>query len=434
MKQLKGHIVFIGIGGIGMSAIARHFMRSGLKVFGYDKTSTELTRALEVEGAVITYSEDLQSYPGWAPEDTTVIFTPAIPSSNAWMQFFKSFGPIKRAEALGLLSQGKRTLAVAGTHGKTSTSAMLVHLMTEAGFDPTAFVGGIMKNEGANYRLGKGPWLIVEADEFDRSFLHLHPEAAAITTTDADHLDIYGDAHSLLETFAQFEHQVTGPTYSPTGMKNTTSIGNVGDFIWASNITAADGAFQFTLHVQNDRFQTALHMPGYHNVSNALLAIALAMHAGVSAESAANSLQTFGGIRRRFEFHATEPTVIIEDYAHHPTEIKALLDGVEELYPKKNICLCFQPHLFSRTRDFMEGFKTQLARADKCLLLPIYPARELPIEGVTSETLAEGVETIQVVQKATLAKAVIESGCDVILIVGAGDIGDSVPQIKAQFA
>ncbi len=434
MSALKEHIVFVGIGGIGMSAIARHFLRSGLSVFGYDKTPTTLTKELEAEGAQITYEEELSCYPGWSPEETTVIYTPAIPATNAWMTFFQPYSPIKRAAALGLLAQGKRTLAVAGTHGKTSTSAMLVHILTEAGLDPTAFVGGIMKGEGTNYRLGEGPWLIVEADEFDRSFLHLHPEAAAITTTDADHLDIYGNADTLLNTFIEFQNQVDGPVFSPSGLQGTMSTGTPGDAIWASAVEAKEGAFHFILNTPSQQLPTALYMPGHHNVSNALLAAALAIHAGVPLKVIATALQTFRGIKRRFEFHATAPVVIIEDYAHHPTEIKALLDGVEELYPNTDICICFQPHLYSRTRDFMEGFKIQLSRAKATVLLPIYPARELPIEGISSTALASDIPGAIVVEKEGLATAVAATRCPIILVVGAGDIGDFVPQIKAQFA
>ncbi len=434
MTTLNSHMVFIGIGGIGMSALARHCLRQGKPVFGYDKVRTELTSLLESEGAIITYEENIQSYPGWAPEDTTVVFTPAIPKSNAWMSFFAPFAPIKRAEALAGIANEKRCLAVAGTHGKTSTSALLTHILAEAGQDPTAFIGGIMSGTKTNYRLGNGPWVVVEADEFDRSFLHLHPEAAAITTIDADHLDIYGHEDALTEAFAAFRDQVSASVFTPSGLENTTAVGTDGSHAWASDIQPKDGAFHFTLHLAGESVETALHMPGHHNVSNSVLAASLAHFTGVPVGTIGEAIESFGGIRRRFEYHLHQPIALIEDYAHHPTEINALITSVQALYPTEKICLCFQPHLFSRTRDFMDGFAQALDRADEVLLLPIYPARELPMEGITSEALAAKMSKARVVEKEALAGAVKAAESGVVLVVGAGDIGDLVPMIKAEFA
>jgi UDP-N-acetylmuramate--alanine ligase len=345
--------------------------------------------------------------------------------------FFKTYKPIKRAAALGQLTKGYKTLAVAGTHGKTSTSAILTHLLSSAGLDPTAFIGGILSASGTNYRLGNGPWMIVEADEFDRSFLHLHPTAAAITTADADHLDIYDDETDLNNTFDAFIQQVEGPTFTGTSLRRTTAVGSTGNHSFATNIRANQGAYSFTLHLGNDHCETNLFMPGKHNVYNAVLAAALAHHAGVSLVQIAAALPTFEGIQRRFEYHLKGKTTLIEDYAHHPTELKALIDSVDEMYPEKNILLCFQPHLYSRTRDFFDGFVTQLKRVHRCILLPIYAAREHPIEGIDSTALATQIPGAKTCNLGALHEAVRKEKCAVVLVVGAGDIGDTIPQLKA---
>ena len=414
-----------------MSALARHFLHQNIPVFGFDRTKTELTEALEKEGALLCYTEDTSAYPGWSEAETTVIYTPAIASTHPWRLFFEAYEPIKRAAALGQLTKGYKTLAVAGTHGKTSTSAILTHLLTSAGLDPTAFIGGILTSSRTNYRLGNGPWMIVEADEFDRSFLHLHPTAAAITTTDADHLDIYDDETDLNNTFDAFIQQVEGPTFTATSLKNTTAVGSADSHAFATDIRAHEGAYAFTLHLGNDKFETKLFMPGKHNVYNAVLAAALAHHAGLSLEQIAAALPTFEGIKRRFEYHLKGKTALIEDYAHHPTELKALIDSLDEMYPEKDILLCFQPHLYSRTRDFFDGFITQLKRVHRCILLPIYAARELPIEGIHSTALAAQIPGAKTCDLEALPQAVFAENYGVVLVVGAGDIGDTVPQLKA---
>lgn len=423
--------MFLGIGGIGMSAIARHYLNKGVPVFGYDKVRTKLTDELAAEGAIITYKDDADDYPGWAAEHTTVIYTPAIPQGLGWLEFFKDFGMIKRAEALGLLANSARCLAIAGTHGKTSTSAMLLHILTVVGEDPTGFIGGIMSESGTNYRLGEGPWVVVEADEFDRSFMHLHPEAAAVTTVDADHLDIYGDAGELTRTFEAFLGQVSGPTFTGANLQPSESVLGEGAKVHAKDVRPAHGAYEFSLVVDGVEHPTSLKMPGAHNVYNATLAGALAHYAGVDGAKIAAALSSFKGIKRRFEFHSEQP-VIIEDYAHHPTELEALLDSVDALYPEKKIVLVFQPHLYSRTRDFLSGFQAQLARANKTVLLPIYPAREAPIQGVTSAALAEKIPYAEVVEKDVLAGRIKALNPEVVLMVGAGDIGDLVEPLKAE--
>ncbi len=414
-----------------MSALARHFLHQNIPVFGFDRTKTELTVALEKEGALLCYTEDTSAYPGWSEAETTVIYTPAIASTHPWRLFFEAYEPIKRAAALGQLTKGYKTLAVAGTHGKTSTSAILTHLLASAGQDPTAFIGGILSSSRTNYRLGNGPWMIVEADEFDRSFLHLHPTAAAITTTDADHLDIYDDETDLNNTFDAFIQQVEGPTFTATSLKNTTAVGSADSHAFATDIRAHEGAYAFTLHLGNDKFETKLFMPGKHNVYNAVLAAALAHHAGLSLERIAAALPTFEGIKRRFEYHLKGKTTLIEDYAHHPTELEALIDSLDEMYPEKDILLCFQPHLYSRTRDFFDGFITQLKRVHRCILLPIYAAREHPIEGIHSTALAAQIPGAKTCDLEALPQAVFAENYGVVLIVGAGDIGDTVPQLKA---
>ena len=304
MNKQEQHIVFLGIGGIGMSSIARHYLSIGTPVFGYDKVRTALTDELIQEGAQITFNEDLGVYPGWDVEETTVIYTPAMPEGLKWLEFFSRFKMIKRAQALGLLANPKRCLAVAGTHGKTSTSAMLLHILSEAGEDPTGFIGGIMTSTGTNYRLGNGPWVVVEADEFDRSFMHLEPEAAAVTTIDADHLDIYGNSGELTRTFEAFLNQVSGPTYTASSLANTNKVNTPQTPIRAEQIQPDNGAYTFSLIIEGENYRTRLRMPGAHNVYNAVLAASLANYAGVNGQIIANALSSFKGIKRRFEFHS----------------------------------------------------------------------------------------------------------------------------------
>lgn len=423
-------MVFLGIGGIGMSALARHYLRLGSAVFGYDKSRTSITSALELEGAQICYTEELSEYPGWRPEETTVIYTPAVPKKLAWFNFFKAYSPIKRSQALGLIANARKCIAIAGTHGKTSASSMLVHLMDQAGLDPTAFIGGIMTQTGTNYRLGNSDFIIVEADEFDRSLLYLKPWASAVTTIDEDHLDIYSDKKDLLDTFDAFVEQTNGPTFTGSTLDRTTQVGSPENHCWASDIQPQQGAYSFIIHLEGHALQTRLHMPGRHNVYNALLAASLAHHAGVSPEQIARSLPLFKGIKRRFEFHLQGAQVLIEDYAHHPTEIKSLMDSIDELYPNEKVCLLFQPHLYSRTRDFMDGFVQQLSRAEYCLLLPIYAAREKPIAGVNSQVLASSIIGAKVVHEFDLIAKVKQTQASVILVVGAGDVGDFVSPLK----
>lgn len=436
MPNSQSHMVFLGIGGIGMSALARHYLSEGVPVFGYDRTPTPLTRSLEAEGAQIVYNTDLSAFPGWTTEECTVVYTPALQPEDPWRLFFQPYHPIKRAEALAQIANTKLGLAVAGTHGKTSTSALLTHILVHCDMAPTAFVGGLMTGmgeKGTNFVLGNGPHVVVEADEFDRSFLHLKPFAGAITTTDADHLDIYKDAADLEQAFSQFIQQTEGPVFSASGLPGTTLVGEPGSHCWASHVEVKDGAFHFVMELAGEQVHTFLKMPGRHNVYNALLAASLAHHAGADVAEIGAALQTFGGIARRFQFHPTgndSRSVLIEDYAHHPTELKALFDSVEELYPDREVCVLFQPHLYSRTKDFMDGFVEQLGRWNLLLLLPIYAAREAPLDGVSSEVLASKIKCALVVDADQAVETVGRWQPEVVLVVGAGDIGNLVEPLK----
>ena len=428
-----------------MSALARHFLREGKRVFGYDKVATTLTKSLEDEGAHITYAEQLSDFPGWPPEHTTVIYTPAIPKDNLWMQHFgESYSPVKRAFALAQIANEAHGIAIAGTHGKTTTAALLTHILRHCGQDPTAFVGGIMTATGSNYVHGNGPWVVLEADEFDRSFLHLKPHMACITTTDADHLDIYGDSGALNSAFEEFvaatkAHQ--GPVVS--GQFDGVSTARIlapgespcRDGYYATNPTVEDGAYVFDLVLAGNSASTRLPLPGKHNVYNALLAATLAYWTGCSVEAIAAALPSFEGIERRFQIHCTAPKTLIEDYAHHPTELNALIDALEELYPGEEVALFFQPHLYSRTRDFADGFTRALERVGQPYLVPIYPARELPIEGVSSEALANAARVeIPVITAREIPTVAAQISAKIIVIAGAGDIGNQALTLKQQWS
>lgn len=431
MNRTPEKIVFLGIGGIGMSALARYYLRQGWAVFGYDKTATDLTRTLEREGAIVTYTTNLDLYPGWTQEETLVVYTPALQPTDPWREYFANFKTLKRAEALALIANGKRCYAVAGTHGKTSTSALLTHVLIECGLRPSAFVGGLITGYNTNFFLGESDLVVVEADEFDRSFLHLKPTAAAITTNDADHLDIYKDQADLNDAFAQFVQQTSGPTYSTTSVQGTVAVGTPGSACWASEERIANGRFSFQLHLDGEVHPVSLAMPGRHHVNNALLAAALAHHAGAPAARIAQAISTFQGTARRFQVHLNAPTVLIEDYAHHPTELNALFNSLEALYKAEDVAVLFQPHLYSRTRDFFDGFVAELSRWDKLLLLPIYAAREEPIEGVSSEALALALPCALVCAPQTAVETIARWKPKVVAVVGAGDIGNLVEPLKA---
>lgn len=442
LQQLK-NIYFIGIGGIGMSAIARYFNERGVKILGYDKTQTVLTDQLSAEGMDICYENNYaEPFPTLID---LVIYTPAVPLTHPVCQHFKASGLpfMKRAEILGLISKNMKTIAIGGTHGKTTTSSITTHLLKEGGVSCTAFLGGIVENFGGNYVSGQSDWVVIEADEFDRSFLHLHPEIAAILSTDADHLDIYGSLESLIETgFKPFAAQTAADgllliqhasvnLFPSTGNKQSFGI-EEGDFK-AVNIRLESNALIFDYQHSNILIKDLkFSLPGRHNVLNAVVAITIALRLGVSEGAIRENLLTFKGIQRRFDIKlVNDKMVIISDYAHHPTELNAVISAARELYPGKKITAVFQPHLFSRTKDFLDGFAKALSALDSVILLPIYPAREEPIPGIDSALLLQKISILdkKLVDSDGLILSLNQVQPEVLLMLGAGDFDRMLPQI-----
>ncbi|RME94654.1 MAG: UDP-N-acetylmuramate--L-alanine ligase [Bacteroidetes bacterium] len=436
-------IYFIGIGGIGMSALARYFHSCGVRVAGYDRTATELTRTLEAEGMEVRYQADVSTLPKGVD---LVVYTPAVPASHAELQWFRSenYPVMKRSEVLGIISADMRTVAIAGTHGKTTTSTLTTHLLRSSGTDCNAFLGGVARNFSSNFVAGSSDWIVVEADEYDRSFLTLHPDIAAIMAMDPDHLDIYGDAQSLLNTgFLAFADQLKegGTLLVKAGLEKhfagrqrveTFGIG-MGDYR-ATNLRVADGYFVFDFISSDYQIPALRHPhPGRHNVENALAAITIAMKLGASPEQIRQGLLDFRGIGRRFEFIVREPDLVyIDDYAHHPTELKAAIGAARELYPGRKLTGIFQPHLFSRTQDFAADFGAALDELDEILLLDIYPAREAPIPGISSRTIADHMKNpkLELLTKEEVLPALARRKLEVVLTLGAGDIDTLVEPIK----
>tara|TARA_Y100001001_G_scaffold152557_1_gene165364 strand:+ start:53128 stop:54477 length:1350 start_codon:yes stop_codon:yes gene_type:complete len=440
------HIYFIGIGGIGMSALARYFHAAGKKVAGYDKTPSQITKSLEELGIVISYQDTSEAIPAEFKvlDKTLVVYTPAVPKTHKAYQFYltEGFQIKKRAEVLGWLTQEKFCLAVAGTHGKTTTSAMLGHLMAFCELPVTAFLGGIAENYQSNLIQQGEEIVVVEADEFDRSFMQLYPNIAAITSMDADHLDIYGDAEALQKSFRDFAAQVKedGVLFVKNGLPlDGITVGIEDDSAYAAlNIKIENGAYHFDLkHPDGLIEDLVLNLPGRHNLSNATTALAMALHYGCPADKLAKALFAFKGVNRRFTYRIKKANeVLIDDYAHHPAEINAVHSAVREMYPNKRVLAVFQPHLFSRTRDFMEEFAASLAQFDELLLLDIYPAREEPIEDVTSEKLLELIPLTrkEVISKAQLEEKLQASKATVKVMMGAGDIGEEILKLTKTLA
>lgn len=437
---------FIGIGGIGMSAIARYFHSKGWNVSGYDKTPSPLIKKLEEEGVEIHF-EDKKSLPSALnSENTLVIYTPAIPKEMGELMFAKenNFTVLKRAEVLGLITRSSKSIGVAGTHGKTTTSTMLAHILDQSNLGCSAFLGGISANFNSNFVFNEQSDLtVIEADEFDRSFLQLDPFASIITSTDADHLDIYGDSSQMLEGFqsyvdltAENGFLVYQKNAEITPSKNSFSYGiNLEADFSGSNLQFVNGFFQMDVCGKKiDWKNVQLGLSGVHNAENALACIVVGLQLGLSESEIRSGLKSFLGVKRRFEYHVrTKNLVYIDDYAHHPTEIKSLIDSVRMLYPKHKIVGAFQPHLFTRTRDFFDGFVEQLSRLDETVLLPIYPARELPIEGITSDALLEKMtnsSSVKSPQEAIEYLGKIENG--IILTIGAGDIDRIIEPLKSK--
>ncbi len=435
-------IYFVGIGGIGMSALARYFNGLGCEVHGYDKTATNLTRKLVEEGMKIHYDDAVEKIPEAVD---LVVYTPAIPKDHKELNYFfdQDFPVKKRAEVLGIISRNRKTIAIAGTHGKTSTCAILTHLLKTAEIDCTAFLGGIAQNYQSNFVEGKSDWVVVEADEFDRSFLHLNPDYSAIMSMDADHLDIYGDKDHMADGFTQFAGRLkkNGKVFLKYGLELKEKNDGVEIFgidhgtYQSKNIKVENGFFVFDFespieHIEKIKFT----LPGNHNVENATAAIAIAQQLGVKSDAIKKAMASFKGIKRRFEFVArSERVVYIDDYAHHPTELKAAIQAARSLFPEKKITGIFQPHLYSRTRDFADDFAEALSKLDEIILMDIYPARELPIEGISSEIIFGKIENPNkvLVTKKSLMDELKGRDFEVLLTLGAGDIDTFVEPIKA---
>lgn len=434
------NIYFIGIGGIGMSAIARYYNAKGFKVSGYDKTPSPLTHALEDEGIQVHYTDDTAYIPG-TPEDTLVIYTPAVPKDMGELTYVLGHGyrTIKRSRMLGEIAQGQRCMAVAGTHGKTTTSTLLSHIFTSSGEGCSAFLGGISKNYGSNLLISSNNVIVAEADEFDRSFLQLYPEMAIITSMDADHLDIYGDESHIREAFKAFASQVNGTLIIRHGLDITPkdteariltySFGNPEADFHAEPLE--DGHFH--LHYPGGTIKDCVvGIPGWVNVENATAAAAIGLAYGLDPDKIRTALASFTGVRRRFDLRVSKPgCVYIDDYAHHPKEISAALSSIRERYPEMKCTAVFQPHLYTRTRDFASEFAEALSMADKLILLDIYPAREEPIPGVTSEIIFRDVKANEKVllRRAELMEYLADEPIELLVTLGAGDIDRFVEPI-----
>ena len=435
------NVFFIGIGGIGMSALARYFKNIGKQVSGYDKTPTALTKELMEHGITIHFEDRIDCIPDdFKVSNTLVIVTPAVPKAHLQWNYFleKGYQLKKRAEVLGIITKDTFCFAVAGTHGKTTTSAILGHILYECGVDVTAFIGGIVENYNSNL-IGSGKTVtVVEADEFDRSFLHLHPNIACITSMDADHLDIYGTSDAIEASFVQFANKISDKSKlfvtNELPLEGVTVAVSEDAVYKAFNVRITGGSYLFDIETPNGVLKDfSFSLPGRHNLMNALMAIAMAINFGTPTDAIAVALASFIGVRRRFSYQVkNENLVYIDDYAHHPTEINAVHQAVRELYPGKKVLALFQPHLFSRTSDFADDFAKSLSNFDEVLLLDIYPARELPMEGITSDWLLEKIQNNnkKLIKKEDVIETILQSNATVIVTIGAGDIGELVEPIK----
>lgn len=453
MTTDRPNIYFVGAGGIGMAALERYFLSKGKRVGGYDRTPTDLTRALESEGVEITYSDAAEAIPQAFrnPGETLVVYTPAVPDSHPGLQWFRAngFEVVKRAAVLGIVTRHSRSLCFAGTHGKTTTSSMAAHVLHNSPAGCNAFLGGVLRNYGTNFILDPhSDFSVIEADEYDRSFHHLTPSVAVITATDPDHLDIYGTEEAYLESFAHFTGLIrpdgvlivhTGlklrPRVAP-GVKVYTYSRDEGDF-HATNIRRSEGSIVFDLVMPDGTVMTdiAPGVPVEINIENAIAALAAVWAAGqLDEDCARRAMASFQGPKRRFEFHLKEPgRAIIDDYAHHPDELRQSIRSVRALYPDRRLTVAFQPHLYSRTRDFAPQFGQALSGADEVILLDIYPARELPMEGVSSQLIFDAIKGPDktMITKEQLPETVRERGFEVLLTAGAGDICDFLDRITS---
>ena len=455
MKEFDA-LYFVGAGGIGMAALERYFLAQGKRVAGYDRTPSDLTRALEQEGVHIDFDENPDLIPDYCrdPERTLVVYTPAVPDSHQGLTFFRQngFEVLKRAALLGVVTAQSKGLCFSGTHGKTTTSSMAAHILHDSGIGCNAFLGGVLRNYDSNFLLSDtSPYSVIEADEFDRSFHHLRPYIAVVTSTDPDHLDIYGTAEAYLESFAHFTELIrpggylivhTGLMLKPRvaeGVTTYTYGREDGDF-HAARIRKGDGEITFDLVTPWETIaDVALGVPVDINIENAIAAMAACRLVDVPADAMRNAVKTFMGPKRRFEFWVKEPgehgRVMIDDYAHHPGELRASISSVRDLYPGRQLTVIFQPHLYTRTRDFAAEFASALSLADEVILLPIYPAREEPIPGVTSEMVLNQVTSRKkcIYSKENLITSIELSNFDVLLTAGAGDIANLLPQICVEY-
>lgn len=435
-------VYFVGIGGIGMSALARYFNTLKKMVAGYDKTPSDITQALTDLGIAITFNEDVNEIPKpyLDPEHTLIVYTPAIPKTHKQLVYFQTHGftVMKRSQVLGMVTQNSYCFAVSGTHGKTTTTSILAHLLYECKASFTAFLGGVSENYNSNFISTGTEISVVEADEFDRSFLTLSPDMACITSMDADHLDVYGEAEHLRESFREFSRKVkeNGKLFVKNGLPIkgiTYGIEDHSDYT-IQNIKIENGTYVFDVKTPKTTLENIkFNLPGRHNLSNALIALAMTVEYGFPHQQLAKALASFKGVKRRFSYQIkSENLIFIDDYAHHPEEINAVKQAVFEMYPEKKKLVIFQPHLYSRTRDFAQEFAESLTPFDEVFLLDIYPARELPIEGVTSEWLLSKIknENKQLVRKEQLIEKILKSQAQVVITLGAGDIGEEVKSIK----
>ena len=443
-------VYFIGIGGIGMSALARYFKLTGRKVAGYDRCLTRLTEELSGSGMDIHYEDDIRAVPDefLTSDETLVVITPAIPDTHSELEYFRSknFNILKRAEVLGILTRGKKAICIAGTHGKTTVTTMIAWLMHQSDFGCSAFLGGISKNFNSNFiHSDTSDYMVAEADEYDRSFLRLHPDIAVVTATDADHLDIYGTLEELRKSFEIFISQIQGKgkLVLKNGIELRPQNPGVGVYTYAlegyadyhaANIRLENGRYLFDVVTPVETIRDlSLSHPGLVNVENAIAAIAATTLAGLSGEKIKESLAGFAGVRRRFDvIYQTGKVVYIDDYAHHPKELEAIIGSVKKLYPGKKITGVFQPHLYSRTRDFADEFAGSLSKLDELILLDIYPARELPIKNVSSDMIFRNVMNGNKIQinKDALIETLKDREFEVLITMGAGDIDALCEPIK----
>ena len=451
--EKMNEVYFIGIGGIGMSAIARFFHAGGVKVSGYDKTPTVLTKELEASGIKVHYEENVELVP---KNVDLVVYTPAIPAEHKELVYYQTNGykVVKRSDVLQIISESSFNICIAGTHGKTTITTMVAHLLRDSGFGCNAFLGGIAVNYGTNFWSSERNVCVIEADEYDRSFLKLSPDVAIVTAMDADHLDIYGTAEAMEEAFIDFSKRVKleGLLVRQFGLKRgkelnadrhlTYSLQNESADVYAANIRMMNGSYEFDVMMKDNKLENVrLNMGGMHNVENAVAAITVASSLGIENDKIKAAIENFRGVKRRFEYVIrNERLVFIDDYAHHPEELRALINGAKTLFKQKKCTVIFQPHLYSRTRDLAEGFAQVLDLADEVILLPVYPARELPIEGVSSEMVLDKMmnEHKRVLKKEELiswiqqdyARTLNKEFGEVLITAGAGDIDMLVEPMK----